>query len=201
MPQAGEARHRLGEHGGRRHPGQSERKHHHQQIIEQHVEQPPDHHDEGDKAGAAIVAQQRAERHRQHRKDAKPGVGLQVGEPGGEDLPLRPHPGQHGLAITDPDKTEQCRGQQHHHQRIADDMAGFGRVALPQIEGDQRRGPHADQRPHRIEHGADGISQHQTGHAILTQHMANEDAIDGDIDAGDQHGRHGRGYVTPEKAR
>jgi hypothetical protein len=58
----------------------------------------------------------------------------------------------------------------------------------------------ADQRPYRIEHGADGVGQHHAGQAVLTQDMADEDAIYGDIDTRDQHGRHGRGDITQEEA-
>ncbi len=73
-------------------------------------------------------------------------------------------------------------------------------LPLAKIERGERGGAHADQRTNSVKHGADGIGKHQSGQAILPQNMADKDAIDGDIDAGDQHGGHGRGDIAPKEA-
>ena len=199
MPQTEAAGHRLGEHGGDGRPRQSPGDHRHQQVIEQHVEHAAPHQDPGGEAGPPVVAQQGGERHGEHGKDPEPGVPLQVGETGVEDDPLGPHPGQHLPSVPDADEGEQHGGDEHHHQRIADDVARLHLLPLAQIERGERRGAHADQRPHRIEHGADGVSQHHASQTVLAQEMADEDAVYGDIDASDQHGGHRRGDVTQEE--
>ncbi len=200
VPQAQASGDRLGEHGRDGGPRQPPGDHRHQQVVEQHVEHAAPHQDPGGEAGSPVVAQQGGKGHGEHRKHPEPGVPLQIGEACVEDDPLRAHPDKHGLAVTNANEGEQRGGDEHHHQGIANDMARPGLLPLAQIEGGQRRGSHADQGPHRVEHGADGVRQHHAGQPVLAQDMADEDAVYGDIDAGDQHGGHRGGDVTQEEA-